>query len=54
MSHSNNIVTNEELVQIKPNLTQQLKKEKHVVEYSSKTKPIKNTGNIVNMAIMTP
>ena len=41
MSYSNN-VTNEELIQIKPNVAQQLKKEKHRVEYSNKSKPIKN------------
>ena len=42
MSCSNKIVTGEELIQIKPNVTQQLKKEKRLVKYSSKPNPIKN------------
>ncbi len=42
MSCSNKIVTGEELIQIKLNVTQQLKKEKRLVKYSSKPNPIKN------------
>ena len=42
MSCSNKIVTGEELIQNKPNVTQQLKKEKRLVKYSSKPNPIKN------------
>ena len=52
MSCSNKIVTGEELIQIKPNVAQQLKKEKRLVEDSSKPNPIKNIL-LINIPRMT-
>ena len=52
MSCSNEIVTGEELIQIKPNVAQQLKKEKRLVKYSSKSNPIK-TILLINIPRLT-
>ena len=52
MSCSNEIVTGEELIQIKPNVAQQLKKEKRLVEDSSKPNPIK-TILLINIPRLT-
>ena len=42
MDYSDRTATNEKLIQIKTNPSQQLKKEEHIVKHSSKTGPIKN------------
>ena len=52
MSCSNEIVTGEELIQIKPDVAQQLKKEKRLVKYSSKSNPIK-TILLINIPRLT-
>ena len=52
MSYSNNTLTNEGLIQIKPNVIEQIKKEKPSVEYSSKPDTIK-TILLINIPRLT-